>query len=97
MLELYSQIRTNNDKFEQLLNALKANKEKLINDLCLELFLTKDGKVDRERIKAFCDYSGATIFSTENDPTGSLIGWIRYNKKIFFYGKETGEPDNDEI
>lgn len=72
---------------EELLNALNSNNEDLVNDLACAMFITKEGKAVREKIREFEDYSGCHIFPAEKASDGFILGWIRYNQKTFYYEK----------
>ena len=100
MVELYSVAKdnVNANKFDELLKALKGGNEKLVNDLAYKLFVGEDGKTDHQLVKAFEAFADCrvTLIKEKYARTDhNTDGWIRHNKKLFFFGKEEydGDPE----
>lgn len=71
---------------EELLKALQANDEELVNELACKLFITREGHHNRVEINKFESYAPCKIFPLEQDSFGWLIGGIKYGDKTFSFG-----------
>lgn len=73
-------------KMDLLLQALKAEDQKSVEDFACDLFITNVGRCNWENIKEFEKLASCEIVPLEQDSFGWLIGGIRYNGKTYPYG-----------
>lgn len=58
----------------------------VINGLACDLFITREGRVNRAAVSEFSAYAPCKIYPVEQDSFGWLIGGITYSDKRFTFG-----------